>query len=127
MGVITLWLFAGACFGADQPDWYGNVTPVLIITDVLAMVLAANFGCKRTNLTEEEKTALEQLSKDPAQKRRERNLKRGKSAFYLACFGAAAFFLFTGDVSICVENEKLLIKGSLLAGSVRWRCRKFNL
>ena len=75
MGVITLWLFAGACFGAEQPDWYGKVTPVLIITDVLAMVLAANFGCKRTNLTEEEKAALEQLSKDPAQKRRERNLK----------------------------------------------------
>lgn len=112
MGVITLWLFAGACFGADQPDWYGKVTPVLIITDVLAMVLAANFGCKRTNLTEEEKAALEQLSKDPAQKRRERNLKRGSLLFTLACFGAAAFFLFTGNVSVRVENEKLLIKGS---------------
>lgn len=112
MSVITLWLLLAACFGENQPDWYGKATPAVIIIDVLTMVLAANFGCQRKNLTEEEKAALEQLSKDPAQKRRERNLKRGSLIFTLAIFGAAAFLLFTGNVSVSVENEKLRIKGS---------------
>ena len=112
MSVITLWLLLAACFGENQPDWYGKATPAIIIIAVLVMVLAANFGCQRKNLTEEEKATLEQLSQDPAQKRRERNLKRGGLIFTLAIFGAAAFLLFTGNVSVSVENEKLRIKGS---------------
>lgn len=112
MSVITLWLFMAACFGEDQPDWYGKATPAVIIIITLTMVLAANFGCRRKALTEEEEAALEQLSRDPAQKRRERNLKRGSLIVTLLCFGGAAFFLFTGNVSVSVEEERLLIQAS---------------
>lgn len=96
IGIIALWLAAGALFGARFP-FLQTMNLGVILVDIIIIIVLGNTVCKVKNPLPVEESAADQ--------NRTQKYQRGSLIFTLVMLAVVGFFLFTGDVQVARTAE----------------------